>query len=158
MRASVYAVISLAAVLVLVTLGETEFSVYFAASLAIASAIIVQHSNRGRARSTFMTVFFWLAALHAIYGYWAAGNSTDAIWIGSSAEQWYRRSLLVIAATMAVAAFTYDLAVRYPSAWAQRFGGRVRVSEERLIRLARGFGLLGFSAYCTSLSSVGLCQ
>ncbi len=143
LRASVYVVFSLVVLLVFVFLGETEFSVYFAASIAITSALIVERSNRDRPQSKLITIFFWLAAGHAIYGYWAAGNSTDAIWMVSSAELMFRRSLLVIAATLLVAAFTYDVALRSPALWAERFGRYVRVSEERLILAARGLALLG---------------
>ena len=62
-----------------------------------------------------MTFFFWLAAGHAVYGYWAARNSTDRIAIGNDAQQMFRRALFVIAATLLVAAITYDVALRLPS-------------------------------------------
>jgi len=77
------------------------------------------------------------------------------IWIGSNAELMFRRALFVIAATLLVAAFAYDVAPRFPSAWAQRFGRHVTVSEERLIRAARGLVMLGVLCVAYLVVTVG---
>ncbi len=155
LKTSAYAAFSLVIVLAFVFAGGTEFSLWVAVCAVVVSALVVQRSDRGRSAPRLITFFFLLAAGHAVFGYWAAGNSTDVIWIGSNAEQMFRRALFVIAATLLVASFAYDVAPRFPSAWAQRFGQRVRVSEERLILAARGFALLGFLCVLYLVVTVG---
>jgi hypothetical protein len=143
LRASAYTAFSLAIVLTYVFVGGTKFSLWVAVCVAVASALVVQRSDRVQSAPRLITFFFWIAAGHAVFGYWAAGNSTDVIWINSNSEPMFRRALFVIAATLLVAAFTYDVARGSRSAWVQRFGRHVRASEEGLIRGARGFVLLG---------------
>jgi hypothetical protein len=143
LKTSAYAAFSIAIVLAFVFAGGTAFSLWLAVCAAVASAFVVQRSNRVQSAPRLVAFFFWIAAGHAVFGYWAAGNSTDVIWIGSNGEEMFRRALFVIAATLLVAAFVYDVAPRFPSAWAQRFGQRIRVSEERLILVARGSVVLG---------------
>ena len=155
LKASVYAVLSLMLVLAFVFAGGTEFSLWLAVCAAVVSVLVVQRSDRGRSARRLVTFFFWLAAGHAVFGYWAAGNSTDVIWIASNSEQMFRRALFVIAATLLVAAFTYDVTPRFPSAWAQRFGRQVRVSEEKLIRAARGLVMLGALCIAYLVVAVG---
>ncbi len=143
LRAGVYAMTSLFVVSTFVLLGETKFSAYLAPTLAVAAAFVVWRSNRARPYSRLITLFFWLAAGHALFGYWAAANSTGLIWIGSNADQMFRRSLFVIATTLLVAAFTYDIALRFPLRKVQNFCLRLQVSERKLILTARIFLLLG---------------
>jgi hypothetical protein len=155
LRAGVYALISFAVLLVFIFLGETEFSAYFAATLAIAAAFVVWRSNRARPRSRLITVFFCLAAAHAIFGYWAAGPSADRVSMGSNAEEMFRRSLFIIGATLLVAAFTYDIALSFPPRKIQRFCLRLQVSEQKLIRLARVFLVVGCVLVIYVSSAVG---
>jgi hypothetical protein len=148
-KASAYATLSVLLVLLSVLASGGEFSVWLGVCAAVASVLVVHRSKRGQSATRLITVFFWAAAGHAVFGYWAARNSTEAIWIGTNAEQMFRRSLLVISGTLLVAAFTYDVGPRFPSAWARRLASRVRLSEDKLIRTARFFALLGifFVAY-----------
>jgi hypothetical protein len=155
LKITAYAAVSLVIVLAYVFAAGTEFSLWLAVSAAVASALVVQRSDRGRPAPRLITFFFWLAAGHALFGYWAAGNSTDTIWIGSNAEQTFRRALFVIAATLLVAAFAYDVAPRFPSERLQRLGQNVEVSEERLILVARCFLLLGFFCVAYLVLTVG---
>jgi hypothetical protein len=155
LKTSVYAAFSLAIVVVFVFLSGSEFSLWVAVCSAVSSVLVVQRSDRGRSAPKLITLFFLVTAGHALFGYWAAGNSTDVISIGSNAEQMFRRSLFVIAATLLVAAFTYDLAPRFPSAWAQRFGRHVRVFKGRLILAARGFVLLGIFCVVYLIVTIG---
>ena len=145
LTASVYALISVAVLLVFVFLGGTMFSAYFGVGLAFSAAFVVGHSNRARPRSKLITIFFWLAAAHAIFGYWAAGPSADRIWIGSNSEEMFRRALFIIGATLLVAAFTYDVCVCFPPRKIPNFCLRLEVSEQKLILMGRVFLLLGFS-------------
>jgi hypothetical protein len=155
LRASSYAALSLMLVLAFVFANGTEFSLWLAVCAAVASVLVVQRSDHGRSAPRLVTFFFWLAAGHAVFGYWAAGNSTDVIWIASNSEQMFRRALFVIAATLLVAAFTYDVSPRFPLAWAQRFGRQVKVSEEKLIRAGRGFLLLGILCVLYLVVTIG---
>jgi hypothetical protein len=143
LRLSAYAAIVFVVLLLLVLLGQTLFSIFLAPALAGTAAFVVWRSNRGRQYSKLITLFFALAAAHAIFGYWAASNSTAVIWIGSNAEQMFRQSLLVIATTLLIAAFSYDIAIRFPAKKAQRFCSRLQISEQRLIVLARILLVLG---------------
>jgi hypothetical protein len=143
LRATAYAAIVFLFLLLLVLLGQTGFSIVLAPLLVAAAALVVWRSNRGRQYSRLITLFFALAAVHAIFGYWAASNSTAVIWIGSNAEQMFRQSLLVIATTLLVAAFSYDIAIRFPATKAQRFCSRLQISEHRLIVMGRIILLLG---------------
>jgi oligosaccharide repeat unit polymerase len=81
--------------------------------------------------------------VHSLFGYWAASNSTGAIWIGSNAEQMFHRSLFVIATTLLVAAFAYDLGLRYAPSRTQRFCAGLDISEHKLIVVARILLVLG---------------
>lgn len=155
LKASAYAAFSSAVVLTFIFVGGTEFSLWLAVCLAVVSALVIQRSNRGQSAPRLITFFFWLAAGHAVFGYWAAENSTDLIWVNSNAEEMFRRALLVIAATLLVAAFTYDVARRFPAVWAQRLGRGARVSEAGLIRVARGVVLLGVFCVVYLIVSVG---
>jgi hypothetical protein len=155
LKTSSYAALSLVIVLVYAFADGTKFSLWVAVCAAVASALVVQRSNRDESAPRLIPLFFWAAAGHSVFGYWAAGNSTDAIWIGSNAEQMFRRALFVIAATLLVAAFTYDVTPRFPSSWAQRLGRHFRVSERRLILVARCFVLLGVFCVVYLVASVG---
>src|SRR5216684_3365720 len=98
LKTSAYAALSLVIVLVYAFADGTKFSLWVAVCAAVASALVVQRSNRDESAPRLIPFFFWAAAGHSVFGYWAAGNSTDAIWIGSNAEQMFRRALFVIAA------------------------------------------------------------
>jgi hypothetical protein len=155
LKTSAYAALSLVIVLAYAFADGTEFSLWVAVCAAVASALVVQRSTRGESAPRLIPFFFWAAAGHSVFGYWAAGNSTDAIWIGSNAEQMFRRALFVIAATLLVAAFTYDVAPRFPSAWALHVGRHLRVSEQRLVLVARCFVLLGVFCVAFLIATVG---
>ena len=92
LRASGYAVICLAAVLTLILVDGTVACVVLATAFALGSALVVQCGNREEHGSGLITVFFWLAAAHAIGGYWAAGATVNEIWIGTDAVLMFRRS------------------------------------------------------------------
>lgn len=143
MRTGIYSGVSIAAVLVFTLAGGDEFTVYVAAALALAGAIIVFRRNRGRTWTKALSAFFLVAAAHDIYGYWAAGSSTDAIAIGSNAGRLFRSAMLVIAATLFTAAVTYDAVSRLPAPWADRFGRKFHVSDNKLVLVARWFVVLG---------------
>jgi hypothetical protein len=152
LKAGVYAAVSLAITLILVLSGDGDFSPYFASLLAITAAVVVWRSNRDRPRSGLITLFFSLAAAHAIFGYWAAGKSTLTIWIGSNAQQMFRRSFFVIAATLFVAALTYDVALKFPSRVIHNSCFRLQISEQRLLSFARMSLVLG----CLLVAYVGI--
>lgn len=143
LRVSAYSVLGFGTVLFYVFFNGTGISAAIAAILAVVAALLVQRSNRGRPTAKLMTIFFWLAAVHAIYGYWASANSTDAISIGSNAERMFQRSFYVIAATLVIASFSYDAFLQVPPNWAGTLRAHMQISERRLIRTARGFALLG---------------
>ena len=143
LRASAYALVSFTVLLVFVFAGGTAFSTYLAVAVVIAAAFVVRHSNRARPRSRLITVFFWLAAAHAILGYWAAGPSDSRIWIGSNGEEMFRGALFVISATLLIAAFTYDIGLHFPPTKIQQFCLRLEVSRPRLILMGRLFLLFG---------------
>jgi hypothetical protein len=155
LKTSAYATFSLAVVLAFVFAGGTEFSLWLAACAAVASVLVVRRSSRGQVTPRLIVFFFLIAAGHALFGYWAAGNSTDVIPIGSNAEETFRRAVFVIAATLLVAAFIYDVAPRFPSNWAQALGQHVRVSEEKLILAARGLVLMGIFCVAYLVVTVG---
>lgn len=143
LRASLYATVSVAVTMIVLAFGGNEFSPYLASTAAISAAVLVSRSNRARPQSGLITLFFWLAAAHAICGYWAAGSTTLQIWIGSNAGRMFRLSFLVIAVTLLIAAFTYDVALQFPPVLIRNSCLRLQVSEQRLIRLARLFLFVG---------------
>lgn len=143
LRASIYATLSLAIVLSFEFLDGTPASVPVAMVLAVGAAWVVERTVREGRGTRLLSVFFWLAAGHALYGYWAAKNSTDAIWIGTDATRMFRRSVFIVAATLVVAAFAYDVAFQRPPRWVKGLRSRLRVSDERMIRWARAFLVLG---------------
>lgn len=146
LKACVYAATAFGALFVFaLTDGTTSLSVVVGVCLAIGAALVVQRANRARPHAKMVTLFFWLAAGHALCGYWGAGHSTEVIWIGSNAEQMFRRSFFVIAATLAVASFAYDVASHFPSKRAQRIGAGLQVSEQLLTKVARVFLVLGLA-------------
>jgi hypothetical protein len=156
LKVSAYATLSILVVLSFVLASGTQFSLWVALCTAAYSVWIVQRSRRAGTRPRLIQLFFWAAAGHAVFGYWAAGNSTEAIWIGSNAEQMFRRSLLTISGTLLVAAFTYDIAPGFPTAWARRLGRRLSATQEdRLISAARCLALLGIFCVVYLIVTIG---
>jgi oligosaccharide repeat unit polymerase len=143
LRVFAYAAIIFSTLLALVLVGDTEIAVYLAPFLLAAAAFVVWRCNQDRKYSRLITLFFALAVVHSLFGYWAASNSTGVIWIGSNAEQMFHRSLFVIATTLLAAAFAYDIGLRYPPKRAQRFCVRLDISEHKLIVVARRLLILG---------------
>lgn len=135
--------LSLSTVLFFVIWGDTKIAVLVAASCAISAALVVQRANRGRPHSKLITLFFWLAGAHAVLGYWAARNSSDAIWIGTTAELAYRQAIFIVADTLFIASLSYALSVRSEMKPIFKFWNKGRISEPRLLMVARICTLLG---------------
>lgn len=143
LKASIYATVGTAVLLCFVLTGRNEFLFWLGLAVTIASAFVVHYSSRTKFGYKLIGFFFWAAIAHAIFGYWAAENSLDAIWIGSNADQMFRTSLFVIGGTLLIAAFTYDV---FPSFSFARFGlaaQRLELSEASLMIAARAFSVVG---------------
>jgi len=71
LRVTGYAAIIFSFLLLLVLFGQTQFAIFLSPALVAAAAFVVWRCNRGRQYSRLITLFFALAAAHAIFGYWA---------------------------------------------------------------------------------------